>query len=54
MQYKSQAVAMPYFTVPDEALDDPDIMAQWAHLARAAGHRAAAPKKSRRMQAVSD
>lgn len=47
-------VAMPYFTVPDEALDDPDIMAQWARLARAAGHRAAAPKKPRRMEMFSD
>ncbi|TPP11260.1 TfoX/Sxy family protein [Rhizobium glycinendophyticum] len=26
-------VAMPYWTVPDEAYDDPDIMAKWARLA---------------------
>jgi len=24
---------MPYWTVPDEALDDPDIMAKWLTLA---------------------
>lgn len=26
-------VAMPYWTVPDEALDDPDMMAKWARIA---------------------
>ncbi len=26
-------VAMPYWTIPDEALDDPDIMAKWARIA---------------------
>lgn len=29
----SAPVAMPYHTVPDEALDDPDLMASWARLA---------------------
>jgi DNA transformation protein and related proteins len=24
---------MPYWTVPDEAYDDPDLMAKWARLA---------------------
>lgn len=24
---------MPYWTIPDEALDDPDIMAKWARIA---------------------
>ncbi|KQT60397.1 MULTISPECIES: TfoX/Sxy family protein [unclassified Aureimonas] len=47
-------VAMPYFTVPDEALDDPDLMADWARLARAAGHRTAAPKTPNRKRIVSD
>ncbi|KQQ91487.1 TfoX/Sxy family protein [Aureimonas sp. Leaf324] len=32
-------VAMPYHTVPDEALDDPDIMAGWARLAMGAAIR---------------
>ena len=26
-------VAMPYWSIPDEALDDPDTMARWARLA---------------------
>jgi DNA transformation protein len=26
-------VAMPYWTVPDEALDDPEMMAKWARIA---------------------
>lgn len=26
-------VAMPYWTIPDEALDDPDMMAKWARIA---------------------
>ena len=29
-------VAMPYWSVPDEAWDDPDAMAQWVRLAFAA------------------
>lgn len=28
-----KAVAMPYWTLPDEALDDPDMMAKWARIA---------------------
>jgi DNA transformation protein and related proteins len=45
-------VAMPYWSIPDEALDDPEIMAQWAHRAFAAACRSAAtnenaPAKSR-------
>lgn len=30
---KGKPVAMPYWTVPDEALDDPDFMAKWLRLA---------------------
>ena len=26
-------VAMPYWSIPDEALDDPEIMGKWLHLA---------------------
>lgn len=32
-------VAMPYYSVPPEALDDPDAMAVWARRARAAAVR---------------
>nr|MDQ2705058.1 TfoX/Sxy family protein [Pseudomonadota bacterium] len=32
-------VAMPYWTVPDAALDDPDEMALWARKALEAGKR---------------
>jgi DNA transformation protein len=34
-------VAMPYWTVPDGALDDPDEMTPWARQAYAAGLRTA-------------
>ncbi len=39
-------VAMPYWTVPDAALDDPDAMATWAKLAWEAALRA--PEKAKR------
>ncbi|MBT9372363.1 TfoX/Sxy family protein [Rhizobium sp. CSW-27] len=32
-------VLMPYWSVPDEALDDPDLMGKWARLAYEAGVR---------------
>lgn len=35
-----RAAAMPYWSIPDAALDDPDAMAQWAQRAFAAGLRA--------------
>jgi DNA transformation protein len=35
-----KAVAMPYWTVPDGALDDPDEMTVWARKAYEAGLRA--------------
>jgi DNA transformation protein len=41
-------VAMPYWTVPESALDDPDEMAMWARKAYAAGLR------SEKSQAVRD
>mgnify|MGYP002348172863 CR=1 FL=1 len=37
-------VAMPYWTVPEDAYDDPDEMARWVHLAFEAGLRAEAEK----------
>lgn len=33
-------VAMPYWSVPDDAFDDPDIMARWVRLAYDAALRA--------------
>lgn len=41
------AVAMPYWTIPDTAYDDPDEMAHWVSLANEAGQRAeiAKPRK---------
>ena len=38
---KGKPVAMPYWSVPDDACDDPDIMAQWVRLAYAAALRSA-------------
>jgi DNA transformation protein len=37
---EGRTVAMPYWSIPDEALDDPDIMGAWAERALAAGLRA--------------
>lgn len=37
---RSKPVAMPYWTVPDSALDDPDEMTEWARRAFEAGLRA--------------
>ena len=36
-----KAVNMPYWSVPDDAFDDPDIMARWVRLADEAALRAA-------------
>ncbi|WP_416355671.1 TfoX/Sxy family protein [Aureimonas phyllosphaerae] len=41
-------VAMPYHSVPDEALDDPDLMADWARLAMEAAIRHGTKKPPRR------
>jgi DNA transformation protein len=35
---------MPYWSVPDEAYDDPEIMTEWARLAFAASLRSEAKK----------
>jgi DNA transformation protein len=35
-----KVVPMPYWTVPDEAFDDPDLMARWVRLAYEAALRA--------------
>ena len=37
-------VAMPYWSIPDDAYDDPDEMAKWVRLALEAGLRAEASK----------
>jgi DNA transformation protein len=37
---KGSAVPMPYWSTPDEAFDDPDLMSRWVHLAFAAALRA--------------
>ena len=38
---KGKPVAMPYWSIPAEAFDDPDEMARWTRLALEAGRRAA-------------
>ena len=35
------AAAMPYWSIPDDAYDDPDVMADWVRLALEAGQRSA-------------
>lgn len=37
---KNKPVAMPYWSIPDDALDDPDEMSKWVALAWAAALRA--------------
>jgi len=41
-------VAMPYWTIPDEALDDPELMAKWARIALDAAIRVTAREASQR------
>lgn len=36
---KGKAINMPYWSVPDDAFDDPDIMARWVSLAYGAALR---------------
>jgi len=43
-------VAMPYWSVPDDAYDDPEIMTDWARLAFTASLRAETPKAKRRSE----
>lgn len=38
---KSKPVDMPYWSIPDEAIDDPDIMTEWARRAYEASLRVA-------------
>ena len=40
----AKPVAMPYWSIPEDAYDDPDIMAKWVRLAYAAALRAAGSK----------
>lgn len=42
---KGRAVNMPYWSIPDGALDDPDAMAPWSRLAYEAALRAPARKE---------
>jgi DNA transformation protein len=37
---RRKPVAMPYWSIPDEAVDDPDVMRTWLHLAYEAAVRA--------------
>ncbi len=41
---KGIPVRMPYWSVPDDAYDDPDVMARWVRLAAEAALRAGPPK----------
>ncbi|MVA55725.1 TfoX/Sxy family protein [Agrobacterium vitis] len=41
-------VAMPYWSVPEDAFDDPDEMARWARLAYEAGIRTHKPSPPKR------
>src|SRR6478609_1655271 len=43
-QGKTREVAMSYWRMPERLYDDPEELAQWARLALAAAHRAAALK----------
>lgn len=43
-------VRMPYFRLPDDALDDPSAMAEWAERAFGAARRAASAKTPSRLK----
>src|SRR5690606_25910902 len=47
-QIRKGKVAMPYWSIPDSAIDDADEMVDWARKAYAASLRSQKPKKSRR------
>ena len=49
-QGKNRAVKLPYWSLPDEALDDPDQALKWARMGLAASMRAqnSAPKNAAR------
>ena len=38
---KGKPVHMPYWSIPEDAYDDPDVMAKWVRLAHEAGARSA-------------
>ena len=42
---RAKPVLLPYWSIPDEALDDPELMTRWVRLAYAAALRSAAPRK---------
>lgn len=42
-----KAVNMPYWSIPEDAFDDPDIMARWVKLAHEAALRSVKVKKAR-------
>ncbi len=42
---------LSYWSLPDEALDDPDSMRQWVRLAESAAHRASLATGSRKSRA---
>jgi DNA transformation protein and related proteins len=46
---QEKPVAMPYWSIPDDAYDDPEVMARWTRLAFEAALRA--PRKGKRRQA---
>ena len=45
---KSKPVKMPYWRLPDAALDDPDAITRWAKLAYEAALRSKKPKKKKK------
>lgn len=49
----AKPVAMPYWSIPDEAFDDPDVMARWVRLAYEAALRAG-PGRSRGTPSAGD
>jgi DNA transformation protein and related proteins len=49
-EMKGKPTRMPYWSIPDEALDDPHELAEWARKADAAARRAEITKKVRPSQ----
>ena len=43
-----ETIAMSYYAAPEEALEDPQVMARWARLGYAAALRAATAKRPKR------
>ncbi len=51
---EGKRATMSYWSLPDEALEDPDLVGEWAELACEAARRATMPRKKARVAAAGE